>query len=108
MTSVDTGSTTITATYDALSRVVEQGSGSSYAEILYSPVGKAAIMNGTALTRAFVGLPGGGTAVYTSSGLAYYRHPDWLGSSRLSSTEARGVYYTTAYAPFGEQYASSG
>lgn len=79
-----------------------------YAEILYSPVGKTALMNGTTLTKAFVALPGGGTAIYNSSGLAYYRHADWLGSSRLTSTQARGVYSTTAYAPFGEQYATSG
>jgi RHS repeat-associated protein len=108
MTSVSTGSTTVTASYDALGRVVEQGSGSGYAQILWSPAGKAAIMNGTTLTKAFVGLPGGGTAVYTSSGLAYYRHADWLGSSRLASTQAQGLYSSTAYAPFGESYATAG
>ncbi len=98
----------IVATYDALGRVVEQQSGSTYTEVLYSPVGKVALMNGTSLTKAFIGLPGGGTAVYNSSGLTYYRHPDWLGSSRLASTPARGLYSSTAYAPFGEQYATSG
>jgi RHS repeat-associated protein len=108
MTSVDTGSTTFTATYDALGKVVEQDNGSSYVEVLYSPVGKAALMNGTTLVKAFVGLPGGGTAVYNSSGLTYYRHADWLGNSRLASTQARGLYSSTAYAPFGEQYATSG
>ena len=76
-----------------------------YAEILYSPVGKTALMNGTTLTKAFVALPGGGTAIYNSSGLAYYRHADWLGSSRLASTFSRTLYSSTAYAPFGEQYA---
>jgi RHS repeat-associated protein len=58
------------------------------------------------LTKAFVNLPGGGTAIYISSGLAYYRHSDWLGSSRLTSTQARGLYSSQAYAPFGEQYAT--
>jgi len=53
-------------------------------------------------------LPGGGAAVYTASGLSYYRHSDWLGSSRLASTPTRTVYSTTAYAPFGEPYAQSG
>ena len=52
----------------------------------------AALMNGTTLTKVFMSLPGGGVAVYTSSGLAYYRHADWLGSSRLASTQARGLY----------------
>jgi RHS repeat-associated protein len=92
--------------------VAELYNGSAYAEILYSPVGKTAIMtimNGvTTLAKAFVGLPGGGTAVYTSTGLAYYRHADWLGSSRLASTQARGLYSSTAYSPFGEQYATAG
>jgi RHS repeat-associated protein len=98
----------ITATYNAFDQLVELQSGSSYAEVLYSPVGKVAIMNGASLTKAFVPLPGGGTAVYNASGIAYYRHPDWLGSSRIASTQSRTVYSATAYAPFGEQYASSG
>ena len=53
-------------------------------------------------------LPGGATAVYDSSGLAYYRHSDWLGSSRLATTPTRTKYYATASAPFGESYKSSG
>ena len=94
--------------YDAFGRMVEQQNGSTYTQILYSPVGKTAIMNGQTLVKAFVGLPGGGTAIYNSSGLAYYRHADWLGSSRLTSTASRTVYSDSAYAPFGEQYALSG
>jgi RHS repeat-associated protein len=39
---------------------------------------------------------------------AYYRHADWLGSSRLSTTPGRVKYYDVAYAPFGEPYAGSG
>ena len=98
----------VTVTSDAFGRVVEQGSGSTYSEMLWSPVGKVAILSGTTLTKALVVLPGGGTAVYTASGLAYYRHADWLGSSRLASTQARGLYSSSAYAPFGEQYATAG
>jgi RHS repeat-associated protein len=71
-------------------------------------LGKAALMNGPSLTTAFVPLPGGGTALYNASGLVGYRHADWLGSSRLASTSSRGLYSSTAYAPFGEQYAASG
>jgi len=92
--------------YDALGRMVEQQRGSAYTEILYSPMGKTALMNGGTLTKAFVYLPGAGTAIYNSSGLAYYRHSDWIGSSRLTSTQTRGLYTTSAYAPFGEQYAT--
>jgi RHS repeat-associated protein len=65
-------------------------------------------MNGATLTKAFVPLTGGATAVYTSSGLAYYRHTDHLGSSRFASTPARTLYSDTAYSPYGEPYASSG
>lgn len=108
MSSVSTGSTTVTVTYDALGRAVEQYNGSTYMQILYSPLGKTALVNGATLINAFAYLPGGGTAVYNSSGFAYYRHGDWLGSSRLASTQARGLYSSTAYAPFGEQYATSG
>lgn len=95
--------------YDALGRMVEQQNGSTYTQMLYSPAGKTAIMIGQTLQKAFINLPGGGSAIYTSSGSpAYYRHADWLGSSRLTSTASRTVYSTSAYAPFGEQYATSG
>jgi RHS repeat-associated protein len=94
--------------YDANGLMVEQQNGSVYTQMLYSQVGKTAIMNGQTLTKAFIGLPGGGTAIYTSSGLAQYRHADWLGSSRLTSTATRTVYSDSAYAPFGEQYAKTG
>ena len=53
-------------------------------------------------------LPAGAAAVYNSTGLAYYRHPDWLGSSRFASTPGRAMYSDTAYAPFGEPYAQAG
>ena len=97
-------------TFDALDRAVEQLNGSTYTQVLYGPGGtKLALMNGGisgTLTKAFVPLPGGATAVYNSSGLAYYRHPDWLGSSRFASTTTSptAVYYSGAYAPYGESY----
>jgi RHS repeat-associated protein len=94
--------------YDGLGQMVEQQNGSTYTQMLYSQIGKTAIMNGQTLTKAFVALPGGATAIYNTAGLAYYRHSDWLGSSRLSSTAARTVYSASAYAPFGEQYAPFG
>src|SRR2546430_2384373 len=64
-------------------------------------------MNGQSLLKAFVPLPGGATAVYNSTGLAYYMHSDWLGSSRLASSPARAVLWDGAYAPFGESYAET-
>jgi RHS repeat-associated protein len=101
----------VSLAYDAFDRMVEQSVSGTYSEIVYGPTGvKLAIMNGTTLTKAFVPLPGGATAVYNSSGLAYYRHTDHLGSSRLASTTTGGQtpYSDTAYSPFGEPYASSG
>ena len=99
----------VSITYDALNRAVEQNRSGSYTEILYSPTGnKLALMNGQTLMKAYVPLPSGATAVYTASGLSYYRHADWLGSSRLASTPTRTVYSDSAYSPFGLSYAQSG
>ena len=97
-------------TFDALGRMVEQARGSSYTQIIYSPSGyKLALMNGQNLQKAFCPLPGGATAVYGSSGtIAYYRHTDWLDSSRFASTPSRTKYFDVAYAPYGEDYADSG
>lgn len=100
---------TVNLTHDALGRMVEQNRSGSYTQIVYSPVGsKLALMSGQTLQKAFVPLPGGATAVYTGSGLAYYRHADWLRSSRLASTPGRAKYYDVAYGPYGESYAGSG
>jgi RHS repeat-associated protein len=110
MLTVNNGSAVVTSTYDALGRMVENNAGGTYTEFVYGPTGvKLATVNGTTLIKAFVALPGGAKAIYNSSGtLAYYRHSDWLGTSRLTSTQARALYSSTAYAPFGEQYATSG
>ncbi len=101
---------TVGATFDALDRMVEQNRSSVYTEIVYAPTGaKLALMSGTTgqtLQNAFINLPGRATAVYTSSGLDHYRHSDWLGSARLTSSPSQTVLSTTAYAPFGETYAT--
>jgi len=105
---------TVSLTYDALGRAVEQGRGSSYTEIVYTPGGgKLTLMNGTTVQKAFIPLPGGGTAVYTTasgSSVAYYRHTDLLGSSRLASTPTAPttVYADAEYAPYGESYGVTG
>jgi RHS repeat-associated protein len=51
--------------------------------------------------------------VYTPNVLpSYYRHSDWLGTSRLATTPSspptNHLYYDGAYAPFGESYAETG
>src|SRR5262252_5985582 len=90
---------TVALTFDALDRMVEQNRSGSYTEIVYGPGGgKLALMNGQSLVKAFVSLPGGATAVYTSSGLDHYRHPDWLGSARLTSSTSRTYISSAAYA----------
>ena len=109
MLSVDTNS--VTLTYDALGRMVEQNRGGVYTEIVYGPTGgKLALMNVQTLAKAFVPLPAGATAVYApgTTGPVYWRHSDWLGSSRLATTPSRTKYFDVAYAPFGEDYADSG
>jgi RHS repeat-associated protein len=96
-------------TYDALGRMVEQSRSGAYTQIVYSPSGaKLALMTGSSLQKGFIPLTGGSMAVYNSSGLAYYRHSDWIGSSRFSSTPSRTMYSDGAYAPFGEPYAQTG
>ncbi len=98
-----------TATYDAFGRMVEKQVGSAYTQIVYSPLGgKLAVMSAQTLQKGFVPLPTGATAVYTASGLAYYRHTDHLGSSRLATTPGQALYSSTAYAPFGEPYDQTG
>lgn len=107
---VDAGlSDAVSLTYDALGRMVEQKRGSVYTQIAYSPIGqKLALMSGSTLQKAMVPLTGQAQAVYNSSGLFYYAHPDLLGSIRLATTPGRAMYFDTAYAPFGETYASAG
>lgn len=99
----------ISATYDALGRMVETENGSAYAEYIYRPSGdKLAILNGGTLVKSVFPLPGGGSAVYSSTGLEFIRHKDWLGNSRLATTWAHGIYSKEAYAPFGEPYNEAG
>jgi RHS repeat-associated protein len=99
----------VTATYDALGRMVEQNRSGAHTQIVYAPSGgKVALMSGQALQKAFIGLPGQATAVYTGSGLNRYRHSDWLGSARLISSPTQTVLSTSAYTPFGDPYAQSG
>jgi RHS repeat-associated protein len=97
--------------YDALGRQAEQQSGSNYKQFIYSPTGqKLAWASGQTLGSAWVQLPGGAGVVYTPGGIALYRHPDWLGSVRATSTGASptSAYSDVAYAPFGEPYSVSG
>jgi RHS repeat-associated protein len=99
---------TITLTHDALGRMVENNVSGTYTQIVYGTAGNEfATMNGQTLVKAFIPLPAA-IAVYTSTGLASYRHADHLGSSRLATTPSRTMSSSTAYAPYGEPYAQAG
>ncbi len=97
-----------TATYDALGRMVEKGSGGTYTQFVFSPSGSLLAEYSGSLVKGTIRLPGGGTAIYNGSGLNYIRHTDWLGSSRLATTWGHAVYSKEAYAPFGETYNEAG
>jgi len=81
-----------------------------YTQTLYSPTGFAMeLMNGSSYVKAVVPMPGGTAEVWQASGgVQYYRHSDWLGSSRFASTASRTMYNDLAFAPFGETYAQAG
>jgi RHS repeat-associated protein len=97
-----------TATYDALGRMVEKGSGGTYTQFVFSPAGTLLALYSGGLAKGTIPLPGGGTAIYNGGGLNYIRHTDSLGSSRLATTWAHAVYSKEAYAPFGETYNEAG
>ena len=78
-------------------------------QIVYDSSGnKFAYMNGQTVQKYVVPLAAGVQAVYNSSGLQYYRHADWLGTSRLQIDTSGNLYGGRAYAPFGETYAEAG
>ena len=95
--------------YDAFDREVETASGSTYAQILYGPIGKMALMGGQNANTVRIPLPGGSTIEMLSGGNTHILHADWLGSSRLSTGYSnRQMAYDAAYAPYAETYVPSG
>jgi hypothetical protein len=90
--------------------ITAEGSTAVVKNLAIYPADSEGAINGQNAVTDFVPLSGRTIAVYTAQvgGLAYYRHSDWLGSSRLASTPSRTVYYDGAYGPFGEPYAQSG
>ena len=53
------------------------------------------MMNGATVQNYFVPMAGGLQAVYGpgSGNLLYYRHADWLGSSRFAATSTGSMFY---------------
>ena len=105
-TASDTGPPTIGLTYDALGRSIEIAYPS---ELFYFPDGSQVLFKGQVARGGIFRLPGGAQVNYdsTQGGLISYSHADHLGSLRLTSTPARGFVSSLAYAPFGEEYATS-
>lgn len=99
-------------TYDAFGRMVETQDGSTYTEILYSPVGRLARMSGQTTTEeAVLPLPGGASLKTTNNGgsARVFMHKDWLGTARLGTNfNTRGFTWDTAYAPYSESYDTFG
>ena len=99
----------VQTSFDAFGRAMEQNRNGTYTQIVYSPTGqKFAFMNGATLQQYIVPMVAGMQAVYNSSGLQYYRHADWLGSSRFATKSDGTMYFDGAYAPFGENYVETG
>jgi hypothetical protein len=67
-------------TYDALGRAVEKNASGTYKQILYSPLGKTAIMSGQTTNNAYVPLPGGESSMWDAPGGHHVEHRDWRGS----------------------------
>jgi len=106
--STSCGSNGTCMTYDAFGRMVEKSFNSTFSEILYSPLGKSAVMSGQTLTNTYLPLPGGGTAFLSPNSHTYW-HKDWLGSVRFASAIInRNSSIDRAFAPFGEVYSDLG
>ncbi|HEY6764491.1 MAG TPA: RHS repeat-associated core domain-containing protein, partial [Candidatus Sulfotelmatobacter sp.] len=101
------GSSGTCLTYDASGNMVEKNVAGVYTEILYSPIGKTAVMSGQTTSTALFPLPAGESVyeVGSNGGAKYFQHKDWQGTARFASAVAnRTFYYDLAYAPFGEAY----
>ena len=95
--------------YDAFGRAVTINTNGTYTQILYDPDGRRfALMSGQSVQHYYLPLVAGVQAVYDSTGLKYYRHADWLGSSRLQIDASGNLLGGMAYAPYGETYDEAG
>ena len=93
--------------YDAIDRVVEEGSS---LQILYGPTGKLGTMSGQTAQRVYISLPKGAQLIYDASNAAspIAVHPDLMGNGAIGSDFNRGELFSRFFAPFGEVYENSG
>jgi RHS repeat-associated protein len=95
----------ITMTYDAFGRMVENATGSTYQQTLFSPVGPVALMQKQNIVQYRMPLPGGDIDV---TGINFY-HRDYLGSVPLVSSRGnRNSVAARLFAPYGESYNNVG
>ncbi|MGH9534771.1 MAG: hypothetical protein ACRD2E_07935 [Terriglobales bacterium] len=64
-------------------------------------------MSGQPSDSARIPLPGGARAAFNAGGVWYCAHPDWEGSSRLTSSPSRTETGDRAYSPYGATYAGA-
>ena len=97
-------------TYDALGRMVETSSGSTWTELWYTQVpGSRISMKGATESYAYWPSPGRGTYVDSPPSNSIFLHQDWLGNDRVASAiGSHSVTADRAYAPYGEQYNTFG
>ena len=94
----------VSTTFDAFNRAVEQYSNGVATQIVYSPTGQAkfAFTNGQTLKSYVLPMVAGMQVVYNSTGLQYFRQVDWLGNGCFATNASGGVYYDASYGPAGE------
>src|SRR5277367_3224447 len=98
-----------TGVFDALDRRVELAASFGNDQMVYPPFDPTFQMSLASSLSALnlrIPLPGGGQAIYNSSGLAQYRHPNWQGSQLVLSWPTTSTpTWGSAFTPFGEKYA---
>ena len=100
----------VTGTFDALGRRLEVDISGTYEQMVYPPFAptyQMALATGLTAAGIRMPLPGGGEAIFNSTGLAQYRHPNWQGSQVVLSWPSGSPNPNVggAFTPFGEKYA---
>ena len=105
---VSCGSSGECAWYDAYGRLVGRSSGSSYSEVLLSPIGRVGEMAGANTTSDVLIPTVGGTFLFNTNGAAQFYFSDWLSSGRITDTiSTSGAGNATgdrAFSPYGYVY----
>jgi RHS repeat-associated protein len=100
----------VTGTFDALGRRLEVDNSGTYEQMMYPPFAptyQMALAEGLTAEGIRMPLPGGGEAIFNSTGLSNYRHPNWQRSQVVLSWPSGSPNPNVggAFTPFGEKYA---